>query len=383
VKLSTLLASSILLLGTSCGTNEAQRASNIKIVDIPNTEIKWQSIGNCWIYAFTGWFESIVLQGKGEKLNISESYITYLNYKEQLLSPWMGTKLETGGFFHEAANLTLKHGFLFEGEFIPQEDKKNFSSIQKSATEYLTKSLEIGILKTDKTYDTVVKELEKAFGVSEQKFSSSIKNANEFIVSEKNETPVTLSAELAKWEEVNFPVVKLENEKLPKWNNEFTEKQLKVLKQVKRALNRKKPVVMNWFVDFNAMNSQGVFSHEQLKSKKSSGKQGYHSTVIEDYGVSGINPDTNEKFVLGEGELSRKEKKLSLEFGMIDFIIVKNSWGGNERLDRASYKRNGEGGFHMLKADYLFGSLVRINSETQEFAGVETGVNSFVLPIAD
>jgi hypothetical protein len=371
------------VLFSACGKNETSTQSSLSTVDIPHTDSKWQSIGNCWVYAFTGWIESLALSGSQNKvsLNISESHITYLHYRSQLLSPWMGETLQTGGFFQEAADLISENGFLMEGEFIPNEADVTFSKIQKSATDYLNASLKSGLLKTDKSEATVTAELDKAFGVKLSSLKSKLKNTSDLVLSKDAEgKAVTLADAIGSWREVRIPRTLSNSASLPVWSKTFTEQQAAVLKRVKRALNDGHPVVMNWFVEFNALDTKGVFALENLKAKGVAGKQGYHSTVLEDYGVSGVNPATGEAFVVGEGEVSEELQKLALNYGQIDFIIVKNSWGGSERLDRPSYVVGGKGGFHKLNANYLFGTMARQSEDGKTQVGTESGVNSFVLP---
>jgi hypothetical protein len=154
-----------------------------------------------------------------------------------------------------------------------------------------------------------------------------------------------------------------------------------LLKRVKKALNARKPVVMSWYVDFNAMDENGIFSIETLKKAGVPGRQGGHMTVIEDYVAHGIDPATGKAFKTTEGTVTAELKKLALEYGEIDYFVVKNSWGGQERNDRASYTHDKKKGFTRLEASYIFGAMPTVNEETgKPDGGVSGGLNEFILP---
>ena len=111
-----------------------------------------------------------------------------------------------------------------------------------------------------------------------------------------------------------------------------------------RALNDGEPVVLEWFVDFNAMDYRGIFSLDQL-AYNGVGRQGFHQTVIEDYVVELVDPQTGEVYgEIGEGEVSEEQQELAVRHGRFKYLIVKNSWGAN-RPDRGSYTVDGEKGF--------------------------------------
>lgn len=385
---SAALASAALI---SCGVKPtAERFSDISTVNMPHTKAKWQSIGNCWAYSFTSWLESKVLASSdgAQELNISETFITYLHYRQQLLSSFArSTTMQTGGWFETAAALTLKHGYMLEGDFIPEESEKTFSSRQKAATAYLDASLKDGLLKTDRSPETVKAELNAAFGIDIDALIPNIKSARDLTIRLPDSQGLTTLAKLIDpssehgWRAVRWSKsspTPVDGESYPYWSGKQSASQATILKRVKRALNAGHPVVIDWFVDFNALNSKGEFSGSYLASK-GPGRQGYHSTVIEDYVVEGVNPATGEKFYVGEGEATPEEKKLAEEHGEILYFVVKNSWGGAERLDRTSYVRDGEAGYHKLDADYIFSWLKQVDEEGND-DGIDTGLTRFVLP---
>jgi hypothetical protein len=356
-------------------------------VNIPHTTVKWQSIGNCWAYAALGWVESMVLRTGTEPLpNFSESYMTYRHFEVQLLSLDRG-ELQTGGSFYEATQLILKFGLMSEADFAPEEASLTRSERQKRATATLNESLKTGPLSESRSEEVIRAELDRAFGVNMRSLEKKIINPETLFVSAGRGGKGQLSEVMPRWTNVEWPVNYTDYPKAPATglkptvqpSGELNDSQKRVLRRAMRAMNAGYPVVLNWFVDFNAMTSAGEFSLEKL-IESGSGRQGYHSTVLEDYLAEGTDPNTNEPFVTPEGEVSPELKSKAATFGNLTSFITKNSWGGSERLDRPSYLRDGERGYHKLKSDYLFSFIPEFDEETKEFTGYTTGINSIIIP---
>ncbi|MFZ9521279.1 MAG: hypothetical protein ACO3A4_12460 [Silvanigrellaceae bacterium] len=361
-------------------------SSSLKTVNIPHTPVKWQSIGNCWAYAALGWAESMIIRAPNlSSPNFSETYITYRHYELQLRDASL-TELQTGGSFQEAAEIIVRYGLINEGDFIPGEANMTKSERQKTATNYLNESIKSGALSQSRSYDVVRAELDAAFGVNLEKVREKIIAASSVKVGIGRGDTAPLDEVMNSWREIQWPISWSEypydnsEEPSPRWNGKVTEAQARVMRRVMRAMNAKYPVVVNWFVDFRAMNQNGVFDLETLKQYKGTGRQGYHSTVLEDYVAEGVDPETQLPFVTPEGEASDKMKALAVQYGTMKALIVKNSWGGSERLDRPSYFRDGEKGYHKLGIEYLLAFLPRFNDDSYEFEGYTTGVNSFIVP---
>ncbi|NBW82114.1 hypothetical protein EBR21_10225 [bacterium] len=361
-------------------------SSSLETVNIPHTSVKWQSIGNCWAYAAIGWVESMIIREPSlTSPNFSETYITYRHYELQLTDPSM-RELQTGGSFLEAAEIITRYGLINEGDFIPGEANLSKSERQKTATNYLNESLKTGALSTSRSLAVVRAELDAAFGVNLEKVKEKIVPASSLKVGVGRGETAPLGEVMNSWREVQWPIsyndypYDRDGEPTPRWNGKITESQVKVMRRVMRAMNAKYPVVVNWFVDFRAMNQNGIFDLDTLKQYKGTGRQGYHSTVLEDYVAEGIDPETQLPFVTPEGEASDKMKALAVQSGTIKALIVKNSWGGSDRLDRPSYSRDGEKGYHKLGIEYLLAFLPRFDEDSQEFEGYTTGVNSFIVP---
>lgn len=369
------------LVMAACGVAHTQETvSQTQTVDLPQSQVKWQSIGNCWSYAVMGWAESIVLRETSKELNFSESFMTYTHFRDQLLSGV--EQVETGGSWDHARNLIARYGMMLEADFIPAESEETFSKVQKAALDALNLSLKEGVLSKDKSTKTVDAELQKAFNI---KLTAEIKKKIFAASSVKLKGRETLNTKLNSWSDRVWPAswgsAPSEQAQLPQ-TFELNVSQKSMLARVKKALNKHEPVVMSWFVDFNAMNNEGIFNKKSLDLLKE-GRQGYHMTVIEDYLVEGIHPVTGKKFSIGEGEATAEEKLLAEQYGNVVAFIVKNSWGGAERLDRSSYNRLGQKGYHRLDASYLFSWLAELSEdEEKSFVRTTTAITSFALPPA-
>lgn len=361
--------------------------SSTKTVNIPHTSVKWQSIGNCWAYAAAGWIESMMLRtGEQDVLDVSETYITYRHYEQQLAYTF-SEELETGGTFQQATRLILTYGLMSEADFAPDEANSTKSIRQKTATDILNESIAFGPLSRSRSKSVVRAELDRAFGVNMQELESKIIDPGSILVSTGRGRTEKLSNVMANWREVSWPIDfrSYPESPLPGMsarpirNADATEEQIALLRRAMRALNAGYPVVLNWFVDFNGMDQEGIFSLESLQ-EKGLGRQGYHSTVAEDYTAEGFDPFEGRYFTTPEGEVSDSLKTTAARFGIPTSFIIKNSWGGAERLDRNSYLKDGEKGYHKLKTNYLFAFIPQLNEETQNFQGFTTGLNGIILP---
>jgi len=361
--------------------------SSTKTVNLPHTPVKWQSIGNCWAYAAAGWIESMMLRTDAQDvIDVSETYITYRHYEQQLAYTF-DDELETGGSFQQATRLILTYGLMTEADFAPDEANSTKSDRQKEATNILNESIAFGPLSRSRSKAVVRAELDRAFGVKLKDLADKIIDPDSILLSTGRGRTERLSDVMANWREVSWPIdfSSYPDAPLPGMsaqpirNSEITEQQIALLRRAMRAMNAGHPIVLNWFVDFNGMNQEGVFGLDDLE-EKGLGRQGYHSTVAEDYIAEGFDPFAGQYFKTPEGEVSDALKVTAAKFGIPTAFIIKNSWGGSERLDRASYFRDGEKGYHKLNTDYLFAFIPQLNEETQSFQNFTTGLNGIILP---
>ena len=59
-------------------------ADENEIVNVAQTDVERQSIGNCWLYAHASWVESMNMTATGEDFDISQSYWTYWHWFDQI-----------------------------------------------------------------------------------------------------------------------------------------------------------------------------------------------------------------------------------------------------------------------------------------------------------
>jgi len=370
-KTSALMAFLSVVAVSSCGISQYQQTeSSLNTVNIPNTQIKWQSIGNCWLYAAMGWAEALVLRSTGVEENYSETYLTYRHFQLQLAEGYsIPSEISTGGSWIRSTSLATRFGLMREVDFIPQEVNKTKSMVQSRAESFINNKLKnveyANTLKATK-YGSRERQamvealLDEAFGVKIAEVASKAIMPSDIMIKTVDGKTSNLASEYSRWEAVSY--------------GSYNSKEL--LQRLKRAMNAHEPAAISWFVDFNALDNKGIFSKETL-DKKGMGSQGYHQTVLEDYVVSGVNPLTGEAFSVLEGEATAEEKELAYKYGNIDYFIIKNSWGGDDRLDRDSYTVGGKKGFHRLNADYIFGQLDE-KSGTQVYK--TSGLNDVIVP---
>jgi hypothetical protein len=161
------------------------------------------------------------------------------------------------------------------------------------------------------------------------------------------------------------------------------------LLRVQNALHAAQPVIITWFVDFNALENRdnvrkGSFSLTTLK-EFGPGHQGGHMTVLEDYQAKladgrlleagkTLDPKKASDAALLKGALATTTD--------IQFLRVNNSWGG-ARPDRAFAP--GMPGYHDLYLDYLNGPIkqcVETNgtTDTTNCKTSKTPLQNVVLP---
>jgi len=366
------------LVDESATTNDEN-----EIVNVAQTDVERQSIGNCWIYAHASWVESMHKSATGEDFDISQSYWTYWHWFDQIAGGF-STSISTGGNWTTANNIIRKYGLVAEKDFVFADTQNEMSSRQKLALDTLNESLKSGVLKDPaarRDKKKVRAEMDRAWGLGAEQiamlssafgegvtktFSSSASNAG---------TPILRAQDfdVAYTSGPGRPMVtkKLTNA-MTEWRQAYyspTDKRAFLLR-VQKALHDAQPVVITWFVDFNAMENResplkGSFNLGTL-NEFGPGRQGGHMTVLEDYQAklpdgtvlkAGVTLDPNKP--ADKALLAR-----ALESGTeVQFLRVKNSWGA-ARPDRAFAP--GMPGYHDLYLDYLNGPVKRCNERNGE-----------------
>jgi len=356
-----VLPLSALCLGLGAITLGCQPAetSQEKVTSVDHSPVKRQSIGNCWLYAHATWLESMLKSTTGETTNVSETYWTYWDLYHKLLAnqPIPEEELNTGGTWSRSRSIISTYGWVKEEDFIPEESGMTMSKAQKCAQEHIMEQGKEGGTLFDvstRTPELIRAELDKGFSCNglytfdmNAAYEKRHLAADTRLVDVKTKEEQSLSTWLGRWREISTSAGNAygpyEGKKLP---TESEMSRYKAIEQrIKRALNDHQPVVLSWFVSFNAASPKGLFNLSTLASKGEIGDSGGHMVVLHDYAVT----DVPGRGRIGEGDLSEEDKALALD-GDLDYLVVKNSWGA----DRADRPWLGDG-YSRISWDYLTG----------------------------
>jgi hypothetical protein len=392
----------------SVTTEDGSGSSNDDITSVSQSGVKRQSIGNCWLYATTSWLEALNKAQTGTELNTSESWLTYWHWYEQLANGRVSGEIETGGWYGTAANLINRYGVVLEKDFIKLEAESEMSNRQSSALNAVNASLKSGPLK-----DAVARRdkvaIRKALDAAWQLDAETVGRINAVFGEGVDKTLDRSFASVAPGNGVLRAVdvpVRLKDGVTGQLvaatladatgaGSSFGPRSGKlafntvsypsdpagrraVLKRVQRVLHDQIPVLMSWRVDFNALTQNAHFSLDQLQ-RLGPGRHGGHMTVAHDYqaDVPGIG-------LLKAGEpATPAQMEAALADGTkIEFIRVKNSWGGI-RPDR--WKDAAIPGYHDLEMPYLNGPIKDCPGEDapadpSSCVDTVTPLGDFVLP---
>jgi hypothetical protein len=347
------------------------------IVDVPQTDVERQSIGNCWLYAHSSWVGSMHRAATGESFDVSESYWTYWHWFDQIAGG-AASKISTGGNWQTANGIVRKYGLAPERSFVVTDTDTEMSTRQATALAIVNESLANGALKSPaarRDRALVRKELDRAwalgadvsatldrvFGADVSRTftsvsspadpaGSDIQRAADFAVAYPTApgTPALqrrLGQAMTDWRQVYYAGID---------RRTFQQR-------VQSALHDAQPVIITWFVDFNALEERdngrrGSFSLLTL-NELGPGRQGGHMTVLEDYQAK-----LADGRVLEAGKTldpTKPDDKTLLDSALlpstqVQFFRVKNSWGA-ARPDRPFAP--GMPGYHDLQLDYLDGPV--------------------------
>lgn len=360
------------------------------IVDVPQTPVERQSIGNCWLYSHASWIESMQLAATGQAFDASQSYWTYWHWFAQIAS---GTKSEisTSGNFGTANAIVRSYGLVPEKAFVPADTLDEMSMRQKQALDALNLSLKEGALKDPRARrdrKIVRKEMDRAWGLSPEVSAMLDKVFGEGATksfgargtpADPAGTPIVRAQDF----EVSYPSApgrpaskKKLTQAMGEWRQVWYPRsgasaQRAFQQRVQRALHDAQPVIITWFVDFSALENRsndrrGSFNMQTL-ADFGPGRQGSHMTVLEDYEATLSDGTVLRAGVTLDPKNADHAKLLARALEpqtKISFFRVKNSWG-SARPDRAFAP--GMPGYHDLWIDYLNGPIqqcAKKNGET-------------------
>lgn len=354
---------------TAACSSEPKTASKPLVTDVAHSQVKNQSIGNCWLYAAAAWAESLHLAATGEEVDLSESYWTWWHFYDQMVGNANITALQTGGWWGTSNGLISKHGYLLEGEFIEEEASISRSARQQAATSYINQQLQTGgalATAASRTPENVRAQLDLAFGTDMASAEAMARPASGLVVGKKpNGSPISLldvagGDQALAWRQYNYPVVTGQTTPIAPITHASRKA---LLKRVMKALNDRQPVVMTLMIDFNAWDKPtGTFDLSTLEAATQTGQQGGHMLVLEDYAVDNV-PGVGS---IEEGDVSDELKAKALE-GDLRHLVVKNSWSTGVT-----------NGYHRFTRGYLDAQLGWKNANGA--LDYYTTLGSFILP---
>ncbi len=355
------------------------------VTDVSHTDVRNQSIGNCWSYASAGWVESLHRARAGESVNVSESWITFWDWHRKITgtgvtrnATTMRDEVSTGGWWDSAMTILRDRGVVYEEEFIPEEAMSARSSRQSEALSAINTELNTGgrlataasrrdpqmvlnvLLDAWRINDTVRAEMRRVYGISARQTLSTttqtpatwMRRASAFpirtaVARSSTSVPVSWDGFLSDvipggryaWKSVSYPST--------------ASSRLTVQRRIMRSLNAAQPVLVSWLVDFNARNSStGAFDLATLRAASGPGRQGGHLVTTEDYEVIVRQPGQPERRLAAGEMATAADMRLAEQYGEMVFLRIKNSWGTAQGPLGGSF-----GGYHDLYTTYLNGPI--------------------------
>ena len=356
------------------------------VTDVSHTDVRNQSIGNCWSYASAAWVESLHRARTGQSVNVSESWITFWDWHRKITGYGGVTRnpttqrdeVSTGGWWDSAMTILRDRGVVMEEEFIPEEATSARSARQSEALATINTELNTGgrlatatarrdpqivlnvLLDAWRINDSVRADIRRVFGISARTtLSASSQSAPAWmrkvtafpirsaVARSSTSTPVSWDGFLSDvipggryaWRSLSYPGA--------------GSSRVAAQRRIMRALNAAQPVIISWLVDFNARDSAtGAFSLETLRRAGAAGRQGGHLVSAEDYEVVIRQPGMPERTLRAGMMASEADMRLAEQYGELKLLRIKNSWGTSQ-----GPLGGGFGGYHDLMIDYLNGPI--------------------------
>ncbi len=295
-RLSTvvLLAS---LSACAASTNDTATAGDDVIVGVPQTDVERQSIGLSWLWSYGDWVKT--MHG-GSDLDPSPAYWAYWHWFDQIANGYSAT-IATGGNWQTANGIVSKYGLMSNAPFLAGGDSDP-AKREQAALAAINASLVNGPLASTVTRRdrlAVRRELDRAWGLSpdvsatlDRVFGDHVTQT--FLPTAKQPdyagTPVTSAADVA----VSYRTAPMAaarqkhlSDAMHEWRTAyFTAAQSDAyLARVQAAVADGQPVLLTWFVDFDALEVRdngrlGAFNLRTL-DELGPGAQGGHTVVVQ------------------------------------------------------------------------------------------------------
>ena len=390
--LAALACGSFAVAACSAPVEEEADSAADAITDVHPTPVKEQVIGNCWLYSVTSLAESLHKAATDEELNLSESYLTYWYWFEQLTKPGQCgvSAITEGGTWELARGLVSRYGMMREGDFIPADAKEDASGRQAPALEALNAALADSSSPLQKAVASgdrrairdeldriwhlspeVSADLDRVFGADGARTldrakaaapaGSKVIPASAFAVRIPDRSGALHVGTLAEvvdgdaaWTDVTAPG----------WTGDDSPEDRRAYqRRVQRALHDGLPVLVSWWVDFESLDKRGNFRPRTSKVPAEGG--GGHMSIITDYEVTNV-PGFG---TLKAGKVETRQAALEAaldEDAKISFFRIKNSWGYWPSTWKETILRTVDGvdlGYNDLHTAYLFRPMtVRVDA---------------------
>ena len=368
----------------SSATNDATRTESDAITRVRFSPVKNQTIGNCWVYATIGWAESLHKRADNRAVDFSESYLTYWSWFEEIVTG-SGTakEIDGGGDWTTGIALMSRYGLMNEADFIPEEAGARESARQASALEAVNAALKSGALRDaaarrDRT--AVRGVLDAAFGLRPAMVDALDTTFGRDVQRILNRNGAATAGNILRTSDVSAKLQDAPGAHLVagtladaigtgRWTDwrqgehawnwaavpATPAARRRFEKRVQNALNDHQPVVIGWWVDFNALTPDSALQLAPLTTA-GPGSQGGHMTLLYDYqaDVPGVG-------LLRAGDTATAEQKAAAlsDDTRVVFWRSKNSWG----LD--PHSRIHPSGYYDLYSEYMYGPI-RLCDQTPE-----------------
>jgi hypothetical protein len=360
MRIATRLLCAGLLAGLAgCASSEINDVGEADITEIAQTDPKQQHINNCWVYATVGWTESLVKTASQKDLDLSESWLSYWQWYEQIADSHFfqvfgpGPRVTEVGYWGLAAHLAMRYGFVPEAKFRTRDPEDTVKLINEALRTTLSHRearndaarVRATLNRAFGLDDETIRAIDEVFGPNGRQ-SPRVESASaararlehvmpdELAVFLPNPTthvrerstmaaafgedsalsvnPVFLRSGARAWSQTPFPP----------YNASL---QRAFLKRVQRALNDGYPLPISWYADSASSRStdQIAFRAPGPSFEKTGG---WHLSLLTDYEVTNV-PGFGT-LPVGAAESRRPALDAALDDdAVVSILRVKNSWG--------------------------------------------------------
>jgi hypothetical protein len=400
----TLVALATLGPACSAPTRVEPASESDEIVSVPQTDLERRSIGASWLYAHARWVASMHEAATGERLEISEAYWAYFFFFDQI-TVGHASAIATGGNWATANRIVAKYGLVPEDAFAPASPV-DASTRLANATHAIDESLATGALSSPsarKDRSIVRRELDRAWALSpaavamlDRAFGDRVTRsfASRSEPADTAGTPI-LRADAVEVAYTSSPGGAARTRRLSDAMSEWRQAyyagadRRAFLVRVQRALHDRQPIVLTWFVDFDALETRtgsalrGAFALSTLK-ELGPGAQGGDTAIVEGYDAhlaDGRTITADRAYDPKNADDRSLLDAALLPSTQVTSVRVKDAWGASRP------PRPGAEGMakHDLHLDYLDGPVARCvvrdgETDTKDCPYEQVPLQDVVLP---